>query len=203
MQILVVGATGRTGRRVVEQALARGHGVTALARRRTAFERHERLRTATGNPTSAGELEPALEGCDAVISCLGQRSRHDATLLRDAAVAMLEAMRGRSVAPYLVVSQGLLFPSKGWLVAALRVLLRRYVADSAAMEQILRASDVEWVIVRPPRLADGGARRGYRAEVGARPRGPAVMQRADLASFLLDEAERREHPRAIVGLTSA
>ena len=203
MNIFVVGATGRTGRQVVEQALARGHGVTAMIRRPGAFDPHEKLRSLIGNPTISNDLRQGLEGCDAVISCLGQRSKEDATLLHDSAAAMLAAMRGHAAKPYLVVSQGLLFPSRSPIIAVLRFLLRRYIADSAAMERLVQASDVDWVIVRPPRLADGGLTRGYRIKVSARPGGSAVMQRADLSSFLVDEVEKREHLRAIVGVTSA
>ena len=70
------------------------------------------------------------------------------------------------------------------------------------MEDLVQASDVDWTIVRPPRLRDGGALRGYRLQVGARPTGAWAMQRADLAVFLVDEAENAEHLKTIVGVTS-
>jgi NAD(P)H-binding len=65
------------------------------------------------------------------------------------------------------------------------------------------ASNVDWTIVRPPRLKAGGVPRGYRVRSGARPAGAWAMQRADLAAFLLDEAEREGHKKEIVGITSA
>jgi putative NADH-flavin reductase len=116
---------------------------------------------------------------------------------------MFTAMSQSGVRRYLVVSQGLLFPSRNPMIALLRLILRRFVADSAAMERLVRASDADWTIVRPPRLVEGGALRGYRTAAGARPVGASSMQRADLAAFLLDEAERGEHVKAIVGVTSA
>ena len=88
-------------------------------------------------------------------------------------------------------------------MALLRVIRARHVADSRAMERLVGASDADWTIVRPPRLLEGGAPRAYRVTVGDRAEGIWAMQRADLAAFLLDEAENKEHPQAIAGVTSA
>jgi putative NADH-flavin reductase len=202
MKLFVVGATGRTGRQVTGQALARGHSVTAIVRNAGSFDPQDGLKIVAGDPLDVDQLASALVGHDVVVSCLGQRLAADASLLQDAAAAMTRAMTSMDVSRYLVVSQGLLFPSSSPIVALLRLVLARYVADTTAMEQLVRASEVEWMIVRPPRLLEGGASRGYRIKVGGLPVGRRAMHRADLAAFLLDEAERREHPREIVGVTS-
>ena len=202
VNVFIMGATGRTGRPATEQALARGHGVTVMVRRAGTLLSHERLKVVVGNPLSVEDLVAVLPGHDAVICCLGQRSPKDATLLQNAAAASLEAMSRSGVRRYLVLSQGLLFSSRNPIVALLRLALARQVADSAGMERLVRASDADWTIVRPPRLLDGDAR-GYRLRVGAQPEGAWSMQRADLATFLLDEAEKRQYPKAIVGITSA
>lgn len=70
------------------------------------------------------------------------------------------------------------------------------------MERLVEASDTDWTVVRPPRLVDG-AQRDYRIKVGALPDGAWSMSCADLAAFLLDEAERRGHVKGVVGLGSA
>ena len=202
LRFLVVGATGRTGRLVVDEAIARGHEVTALVRVGNLPAR-ERLRVVVGDPRRADDLAGALAGHDAVISCLGQRSRDDATLLRDAAAAMLTAMSRGEACRYLVVSQGLLFPTRNPIVVLLRLVLARTVADSTAMERSVRAGVHDWTILRPPRLTDGGAARGYRLRVDTLPAGAWSMQRVDLARALLDEAQHARHVRAIVGVGSA
>lgn len=148
-------------------------------------------------------LVQALADQDAVISCLGQRSGGDGNLLRVAAAAMLEAMARARVRRCIVVSQGLLFPSRNPIVALLRLILARHVADSAAMERLVDASDLDWTIVRPPKLNEGKSPRGYRIAVDAAPRGAWAMQYDDLATFLLDEAENGTHGRQIVGIVSA
>lgn len=202
MNLVVLGATGRTGRCVVEQALVRGHAVTAIVRAAGGLPSRERLTTVVADPLRADLVAPALANQDVVISCLGQSSRTDAHLLRNAASATLKAMARTGVQRYLVVSQGLLFPSRNPIILLLRLILARHVADSAAMERLVSASSIEWTIVRPPRLLEGGGLRGYRLQPGAQPKGSWSMQRTDLAAYLLDEAERREHARTIVGITS-
>lgn len=200
MKLLVIGATGRTGRLVTAQALARGHEVTALVRRSSALDPAEHLRIVVGDPLRVDALAPILEGQDVVISCLGQRSPQDARLLQDAATAALTAMTRSGVHRYLVVSQGLLFPSRNPLVLFLRLILARPFADTIAMENLIRKADVGWTIVRAPRLLEYGAACGYRVEVEARPRGALTMQYADLAAFLVDQAEKPAHVNQIVGI---
>jgi putative NADH-flavin reductase len=202
MKLFLVGGTGRTGQFVTRQAIARGHSVTAIVRKPTVPPAQQHLDTVIGDPLSVEHLVPILPGHDAVVSCLGQRSRKDASLMQDAAAAMLEAMRRTGLQRYLVVSQGLLFASWNPIIALLRRILARHVADSMAMERLVRTSDTDWTIVRPPRLLNDAAAHGYRLRVGGRPDGAWSMQRADLATFLIDEAETGAHMRAIIGLTS-
>jgi putative NADH-flavin reductase len=202
LKLLVIGATGRTGRLVTAQALARGHEVTALVRRSSALDPAERLRIVVGDPLRVDALAPVLKGQHVVISCLGQRSRHDTRLLQDAATAALTAMRRSGVHRYLVVSQGLLFPSRNPLVLLLRLILARPFADTTAMENLIRKCDVGWTIVRAPRLLEGGAACGYRVEGESRPRDALTMQYADVAAFLVDEAERPAYVNQIVGVAA-
>jgi len=205
MRLFLLGATGRTGRLVLQQALARGHAVTAIVRTASAldtFNAHASrdLRIVVGNPLASEALAPQLHGHDVLVSCLGQRSRRDATVLHQGAAAALDAMARSGIRRYLVISQGLLFPSGNPLIALLRFILARHVADSEAMERLVRSSAVDWTIVRPPRLVEGAAPRGYRAESGALPGRGLTMQYADLAAFLVDEAERQDHRRQVVGV---
>lgn len=200
MRLFIVGATGRTGRLLVEQALARGHEVTAFVRNTTSLEPQAAMKVVEGNALNGGELAVALKGQDVVVSVLGRRAKNDRSLLQDGATAMLQALRASHVQRYIVVSQGLLFPGRNPVIAVLRWALAGAIADSTAMERLVRASDIAWTIVRPPRLKEGGRARGYRVCVDARPKGAWSMERADLASFLLDEAEKSQYPRSIVGL---
>jgi putative NADH-flavin reductase len=200
MKLLLLGATGRTGRPFLQQAIDRGHHVTAFVQSASSMKPAPNVTIVVGNVRSAHDLAAALPGHDAVVSTLGIRSKADGMLLRDSAAAMLTALCASDVSRYIVVSQGLLFPSRSPIVALLRRLFAAAIADSTAMEHVVRASACAWTIVRPPRLTEGGASRGYRALVDALPRGAWSMARADLAAFLLDEAENAMYSRAIVGV---
>ena len=207
MKLVLLGATGRTGKLVTGQALTRGHAVTAIvrapsARRSSALPANKQLQTVVGDPRNIDILTPILADHEAIISCLGQRSRQDANLLRDSATAMLAAMARVGVRRCLVVSQGLLFASWNPIITLLRAILARQVADSTAMERLVETSSTDWTIVRPPRLVDGGAPVGYQVKADALPEGALTMRYADWPLFLLDAAEKGEHLKRIVGVAS-
>jgi hypothetical protein len=122
---------------------------------------------------NANDLAPILPGHDAAISCLGQRSSTDARLLQDAADATMTAMSRCGLRRYLVVSQGLLFPSSNPIITLLRLVLARHVADSIAMEHLVRTSETDWTIVRPPRLPEAGARAVTKPGPARAPAAPA------------------------------
>ncbi len=203
MRLYVIGGSGRTGHHLVDQALARGHEVTALVRRENSLQPKPQLQLILGDASSPEDVAAFLDGHDAVLSCLGHRHHADAHLLSDAADALLDAMACTGVSRCVFVSQALLFASRNPLTGLLRLVLASHVADSTAMEHLVELSDTDWTIVRPPRLRNGGVPHGYKARAGALPDGPHAMERADLAAFMLDAVEGHEYPRAIVGVTSA
>jgi putative NADH-flavin reductase len=202
VKILVIGATGRTGRLVAETALSRGHLVTALVRSPATIPARPGQRVVVGDPIRLDDLAPAFAAQDVVISCLGQRTDADAHLLRNAASAALAIGSQLDVKRYLVVSQGLLFPSKNPIVLALRWILARHVADSTEMERLVRAAEMDWTIVRPPRLTEGSDPHGHVVGVASMPAGARSMRRVDLAAFLVEEAEQGRFKRTLVGVTS-
>lgn len=199
MRIAVLGASGRTGRRVVEVALSRGHDVSVLVRKPTLSEGN--VQVFVGDAKDPTAVARAIRGCAAVISCLGMRSRSEA-VLREAAKAMVAAMERESLERCVVVSQGLLFPTSNPIVLLLRWLLSAHVADSCGMEAVVAATRLDWTVARAPRLSDQDAARGYVVADERRPDGPASMRRVDLAAFLMDAVEQHAHVRRIVGITS-
>jgi putative NADH-flavin reductase len=202
LNIFVIGPTGRTGQALTTLALARGHKVTAFGRRRPQ-DFSDRAGFVTGNPQLAADLAPAISGHDAVVSCLGQRTSSDAGLLSRSASAAASALGDTNVRRYVVVSQGLLFSSANPVVLLLRLILRRHVADSRAMEEVVTKTNLDWTIVRPPRLTSGKPSGGFKKAAGAQPKGSWSMDYDDLGACLLDMVESRSNVREIVGVTSA
>jgi putative NADH-flavin reductase len=146
-------------------------------------------------------LVAALPGHDAVLSALGPPGPGPTTILREAARSSVAAMRAIGVHRLLVVSAAMLFEDAGILAAVLRnTLLRNVAEDCTAMERTVTASDLDWTIVRPPRLTNGRLTAQYRTADGRMPPGIPLVSRADVAAFILDELERGAHVGQIVGM---
>ena len=201
MNLMVVGATGRTGQQVTEQALKRGHSVTAVVRN-SSLKLTEGLRIVVADPCKTEELAPVLRGQDAVISCLGQRPGGNPWLVRDAAIAMLDAQRKADTKRYLIVSGALLYPSRNPLVLLLKRVMAERLNDARAMEDAVAAADVDWTIVRPPHLREGTDSKGYRIEASTRPSLTWGLQFRDLADCLINLAESGNFIRQIVSVVS-
>ncbi|GAA4904492.1 putative NADH-flavin reductase [Actinomycetospora succinea] len=189
MRIVVLGASGRTGREVVTQAVAEGHEVVAVARAGSDVPAGAMVVRAGFDDADA--LEEAVRGADAVISALGGRGRGPTTVCTDGVSAVLAAMERTQVRRLVVVSAAGL-PGEGddlavrWLVKPiLQRVFRHPYADMARMEEIVRASDRDWTIVRPPQLTDGPRTGSYRRALDRHLAGGHRVARADLAAELL------------------
>ncbi|MGH2597995.1 MAG: NAD(P)-dependent oxidoreductase, partial [Dehalococcoidia bacterium] len=205
MRLFILGATGRTGRALLDQATQRGHSVTAFVRSPEKLtDLRDRVAIRKGDPRSVDELEATLPGHDAVLSALGLPGLGRSTILSDAAHATVRAMQTAGVRRLLVVSVGMLFDDAGIVAAILRrTILRNIARDSAEMERIVESSSLDWTIARPPQLTNGPLTRNYVVADGRVPEGARLsMSRADVAHFLLKEVERPAHVHCIVGLAS-
>jgi putative NADH-flavin reductase len=201
MRLFILGATGGTGRQLIGQALARGHQVTAFVRSPEKLgARQQGLSVQQGDPRDAAALNLALSGHDAVLSALGPPGPRRSTILRDSARSTVSAMQSAGIRRLLIVSAAILFEDMGVLAALLRrTLLRNVVVGSGEMEQIVTASNLEWTIVRPPRLTNAPPTGRYQVADNRYPPGKQTLSRADVAHFLLDELDQRAHLRQIVG----
>jgi putative NADH-flavin reductase len=195
MRVLVLGATGATGRHLLEQALARGHQVTALARNPAKLHRRSAdLTVVQGDVTNPLAVERAVRSQDAVLCALGSSTplKHDPALVAGIGylVGAMERLDVRRLVylSFLGVRGGRdqLSPLGRYVVAPL--LLRKVAADHERKEAIIQHSTLEWVIVRPPRLTNRRRIGTYRSgeDVQARMVVPRVS-RADLAEFMLDQ----------------
>ena len=202
--LFVLGATGGAGRALVEQALRRGHRVTAFVRSPEKLgPPREGLTAVRGDPRDADELRAALPGHDAVLSALGPPGIGPSTVVSDCARSTVAAMQASGVRRILMVGVAVLFEEGLVNAIARRTFLRNVAKDHAEMERILGASGLDWTIARPPRLTNGPLTRAYDVADGRMPEGTRfTISRADVADFLLDEVERPAHVRRIVGLAS-
>lgn len=203
MRLFVLGATGHTGKHILDLALARSHAVTAFTRfPEKITRRHPLLSVVRGDPHNMDQLTNAIQGHDAVLSALGVRppaAFRPHTVVQDCAAATVAAMSRTGVKRLVLLSAAVLFPMKGLLYAFFRLLLKHIARDLADAEAIVRRSQLEWTIARPPRLTNGSEER-YRASPDSLPAGAFSMSFRAVAVFMLDTAEQNSHLREVMGL---
>ncbi len=193
MKLAVFGATGGTGKRVVDHALASGHTVVAVARRPDAITtKHPALTIAKGDVLDPPAIGAAIAGVDAVIAAFGPaNNKKPGTLISEGIANIVDSCEEASV-PKLVFESGLITTNGEGLsffarlgVGLFRSLNRKLYNDKVIAEATMRDSNLAWVIVRPPSLADGPAVGGYKHGVAIGINPVKKVNYADVADFLV------------------
>ncbi|MER7726509.1 NAD(P)H-binding protein [Streptomyces sp. NPDC096323] len=209
MRIALFGATGPTGRHLTAQALAAGHEVVAVTRRPGSPPARPGLRLAVADATDQAAVDAAVEGTDAVLSALGARFSKDSVSLYSAsATAITDAMVRHGVKRLLAVSSSIADP--GWRPTGAhffnhvldplvnRRLGRTLHEDMRRMEDVIRATGLDWTLVRPSGLFEHPVVTDYRtAPVSA---DGVFTARTDLAASMLRELEERRYVRTAMGV---
>lgn len=199
MNLAVLGATGRTGRLVVEQALAAGHTVTALVRSPAKLTTaNSNLRVVIGQATDTAAVSRALEGADAVISTLG------GNVIADSTPAIVEAARLTGVSRVVVLSSFAVERDRLSAVGRLftSLAIGRLIKDKNTGDRVLRQSDLDWTIVYASMLTDGTASGSVMVLPERAKRGMSEkISRADVAAWMVQSATGVQHSRSGVGIT--
>ena len=194
-RVLVIGATGGTGRQLVAQALERGYAVTALVRDPSRLPvHHPQLTVVPGDVLDAGSVDAAMRGQEAVLSALGhKRYFYPTRILSDGTGNILRAMETHGV-PRLVCETALgIGDSAGrmglyYTFFVIPVILPFYFWDKTRQERMVARSKVEWVIARPGVLTNGDRRGRYRHGLRIGSFLETVrISRADVAEFMLNQ----------------
>jgi putative NADH-flavin reductase len=195
IKVLVIGATGGTGRQLVAQALERGLDVTALARNPAALDiEHPRLRVVGGNVLDPAMIDETMRGHDAVLSALGHKQFFRPTrTLSDGTRNVLRAMETQSVRRLVCETALGIGDSAGrmglyYTLFVIPVILPFYFWDKTRQERLIAESRVDWIIVRPAALTNGARRGKYRhgSSVGSF-LWTLKVSRADVADFMLNQ----------------
>ncbi len=205
MNLAIFGATGGTGRHLLDQALAAGHHVTALVRTPAALPvTHERLRVLQGDVRDRDQAAAAIAGQDAVVSALGPHERGPVSLCTDAIANILAAMADHGVRRLIALSaygaadshDGNPYNRLLWLMQGEKM------RDKERMEALIRRSGVDWTILRPPALSNGPRTGRYRLGTGLRMRVTSKISRADLADGLLQQIGDATYVRQTPAITA-
>ena len=192
--ILVLGATGGTGRLIVRQALAQGHIVTALVRSPDKAGDLGGARLVTGDARDEASLRTAVRGQDVVVSALGTPASpfRRVTALSTATKALIAAMQAERVSRLVAITgigAGDSAGHGGFLFDRIifPLLLRHVYADKDRQEALVRESKLDWVLVRPAILNDKPGRGTVRAMDDLSGFHGGTISRADVARFVVDQ----------------
>ncbi|MCG2666664.1 NAD(P)-dependent oxidoreductase [Bradyrhizobium sp. GCM10023182] len=193
-KILVLGATGGTGRQIVKQALARGHQVTALVRSPEKAGDLNGARLVVGDVRDEKVLREVLRGQDAVVSALGTPASpfREVTLLSTATRALVQAMTAERVSRLVAITGMGAGDSRGhggflFDRVIFPLLLKKVYADKDRQEAIVRESGLDWVLIRPTVLNDKPGRSSVRALTDLSDFHGGSISRQDVATFVLDQ----------------
>jgi putative NADH-flavin reductase len=200
MHIVIFGATGATGRCLVEQALDQGYDVTAFARNPAAVPtQHVRLSIVRGDVFQKAPVQEAVANQDAVLCTIGGRDRLRVALSGHPRAPglctigtrnILDAMKTCGVSRLICLSAWGIGESKGRVPVIFRnvifpLLMNEEYEDKEAQEQLIEQSTLDWTIVRPSRLTNGPRRGRYRMQSSLKFSWQSSISRADVADCML------------------
>lgn len=197
MKLLILGATGPTGRNLLGQGLDAGHDITTLVRNANRLTiTHPRLTSAIGDATDRAALEKAVRGKDAVLSALGAGNSLRSDIASRAVAALIPALKAQAVSRIVFLSSfgvGASFLDASPIQKlAYRTLLRAIFADKAKADAMLRESGLAWTLVYPTLLTEGPRTGRCRAGEHLAMKGMAKISRADVAQFMLAQLSTNE-----------
>ena len=204
MELTIIAATGGVGRLMLDRAVDAGHHVTAVARHPEHLGDGVRAVTVDLDSPDTAALREAIQGADAVLSGLGPRRASEAGIASRGTQAVVDAMQTAGTRRIIVISAAPVAttpspgrphpprhdPGEGFFtrnvaMPLIKVALRRVYTDLALMEDILRASGLDWTAVRPPRLTNKPYTGTYRTAYGQNLKRGLTISRADVADAML------------------
>ena len=208
MHLAIFGSTGPTGRTLVSQALDRDHDVTAVARDPAAVEATgARLQVVRADVLDRSSFDGVLNGVDAVLSAIGTHGRQPTTVYSVGAANIRDAMHHAGVQRFIGISalpvtrRTELGPAERWIaVPFLSMFFGEMYADMTRMEQVLRDSDLDFTIMRPPQLTNKRATGNYRTAINQHLPRARKISRADLAAEMLQVIPQQQTVRGTVSL---
>jgi uncharacterized protein YbjT (DUF2867 family) len=188
MNVLVFGASGRTGRLVIKESLERGHHVLAFVRSPTKLDlSHPQLEVAQGDVTSVTDVDRAVQRSETVVSVLGQAAGSPPDICSVGVANIVDSMKKHGVRRLICLSDygNGETRNRGLYSRFLWLIIRAHLEDKEKMESTVRSSGLAWTIVRATILTDGPKTGSYKAgpeiKVGLVPK----ISRHDVADLVV------------------
>ncbi len=208
-RVLIIGATGGTGRQLVDQALEKGYRVTAFARDPSDFTiEHPKLNVVRGDVLDYESVAAAMQGQDAVLSALGhKRFFYPTRILSDGTRNILKAMETGGASRFIcetALGTGDTAGRMGlwYTFFVIPFVLPFYFFDKTRQEKLIASSRLDWVIVRPGVLKNSEKRGSFAHGKGIGSFIRTVgISRSDVANFMLDQLESDTYLRTAPGVS--
>lgn len=209
MKTIVFGATGTVGKLAVEKLLAEGHEVTAFARSPQKLNiGHPNLTLRAGDALDADAAANAIAGHDAVIVTLGAGMSRKSMVRSKGTMNIIHGMQQHGVTR--LIAQSTLGAHESWdnlnffwKRIMFGALLRPVFKDHELQEQLVRASGLDWTLVRPSAFEDGPAKGTFKEGFGPRePNLKLKIARADIAAFLTRQLNDLRYTHQAVAISN-
>lgn len=207
MKIAVFGASGRTGKPLVEKALENNHKVNAFVRDSSRLEiEDESLEIFEGDVYTGEKVSKCIESADVVASVLGQNKNTPDDLLTKGGENILEAMNEQGVKRFATLvgagvrQEGEKASLSGKMIGLLlKIVNPEVLRDAEDHAEMIQKSGLAWTIVRAPRLTEGDEKGSYRT--GEVKPGMKGVSRRDVAEFILDCLENEKYVHELPKIT--
>ncbi|MGF7043002.1 NAD(P)-dependent oxidoreductase [Mucilaginibacter lappiensis] len=210
MKILILGATGRTGRLIVEEALKQGYDLNVLVRDKSKISFNSKsINVFQGTPTRSPDLAAAMQGCDLIISALGIVRASDApwSKLITAKNFISESIKNaiaeagqQNVKRLITISAWGVGDTKKQIPFWLRWLIKYtnmgpVYAEHEVEEKLLANSDLNWTAVRPVALNDSNKVKTLKVSFNNFPKPSLYISRQSVAKFIVDIVKSDKYDR--------
>ncbi len=195
MKIVLFGASGKTGRIVLELALNAGHEVTAIVRDVSKITvEHKNLTVKTANLFDESSVVEVSNGAQLAISCLGGDANNKSTLLSDMIKIIIPAIKKAGAKEIFHISSAGIHNEMPGIIAKLFVNLfyKNAIADHKIAADVVINSGLSYLILRPLSLIDGEITKKFRTSDISVPKGGKNISRKDVAYFLVNSIGKTE-----------
>ena len=201
MKILILGATGRTGRLIVEEALRQGYDLNVLVRDKTKTSFSSKsIKVYQGTPTRRSDLAAAMQGCDLVIGALGIARASDApwsklitpkNLISESIKNVIAEADQQNLKRLITISAWGVGETKKDIPFWLRWLIKYtnlspVYAEHELEEKLLANSNLNWTAVRPVALTDSEKIKTLKVSFNNFPKPSLQISRQSVAKFIVD-----------------
>lgn len=197
MKLVIFGATGFSGKKILAEALQRGHEVTVLARNSGSIAiNHPRLTILEGSVLDPSTVANVLRGQEAVIQCLGVGGKGDGkptTFVSDATLLITEEMKKAGIQRLIAMSNvgagnSIAFHPRiftKWILPYFMKWLQVIIDDKNRMETLIMNTSLQWTIARFPNIVDKPGKGRYTISLDGKGLTLSITL-ADMAACLID-----------------